>query len=79
MLAIERRILSARKNKKFYPVIAPFALILFSVMRYLIAPVREYAPLSSLIINDWVYMAITITLPIEILVLAWSLYKMSRE
>ena len=81
LLIIERKILSIsiRENKKFYPVIAPLALILFSVMRYLIAPVREYAPLYDLIANYWVYKAITIFLPIEILILAWSLYKISQE
>ena len=78
LLIIERRILS-RQKIKFYPVIAPLALILFSIMRYIIAPVREYATLYKLINNYWVYKGITIFLPIEILFLAWSLYKMTRR
>ena len=78
LLIVERKILS-RQQRKFYPVIAPLALILYSIMRFVIAPVREPFTFAKLIISDWTYTGIIIALPIEILFFAWSIYKIGQE
>lgn len=74
LLHVERKVLPMQK-KHFHPIIAPLALILYSLMRLAIIPVREGYSLSEIFTSYWGYVAILASIPLECL---WLMYGLRR-
>ncbi len=77
LLWVEKKIMP-RQKKNYSPVIAPLALILYTLMRYVVTITRDRMSLSWLIMHTWTYKYITIALPLECLWLAFGLRKLKR-
>ena len=78
LLYVERKVLPIQK-KHFQPVIAPLALILYSLMRLAIIPVREGFKFYEIFTSYWGYMAILASIPLECLWLAYGLRKLKSQ
>ena len=78
LLYVERKILP-RQKKHFQPVIAPLALILYSLMRLAVVPVREGYSLWEAVSSYWGYLAMTCAVPLECLWLADGLRKLKSQ
>ena len=78
LMWVERKVLPKQK-KHFQPVIAPLALILYSLMRLAIIPVREGFSLNEIFTSYWGYMAILASIPLECLWLAYGLRKLKAQ
>lgn len=74
LLYVERKILPLQK-KHFQPVIAPLALILYSLMRIAVIPVREGYSFGEIFSSYWGYAAMMIAVPLECLWLAYGLRR----
>ena len=78
LLWTERRVIPLQQ-KKYYPVIAPLGIILYALMRFVIAPVRNWQSLLYMIPRYQYFATYTIlaaALPFMLLWLAHSLYKL---
>lgn len=78
LLKVERKVLP-RQKYEFHSVIAPLALILYSLMRISVSFVREALPLQELVSRHWTYMAIMLAFPVECLWFAWSLRRTKAD
>ena len=76
LLAIEKRVLPRQKGERHYSVIAPLAIILYSMMRLFVAPLRNYGSMAWLISRSLTYRGIMIALPLMSLWLAYGLSKL---
>ena len=76
LLAVEKRVLPRQKGERHYSVISPLAIILYSMMRLVVAPLRNYSPFTRLITHSLTYRGIMIALPLMCLWLAYSLRKL---
>ena len=80
LLWAERKIIPIQKNSRhYYSVIAPLGIILYSLMRYAVTPVRYLHNLQWLVANEWTYKGITIMLPIIVVWFAYSLLRLKAE
>ena len=80
LLWAERKIIPVQKKaKRYYSVIAPLGIILYSLMRYSIAPLRYPQTFGWLILYEWTYRGITIMLPFTCVWLAYSLLRLKSE
>ncbi|MBQ6419007.1 MAG: prolipoprotein diacylglyceryl transferase [Synergistaceae bacterium] len=76
LLAVEKRVLPRQKGERHYSVIAPLAIILYSMMRLVVAPLRNHAIMARLISRSMTYRGVMIALPLMSLWLAYSLSKL---
>lgn len=76
LLAVEKRVLPRQKGEQHYSVIAPLAVILYSLMRLSVAPLRNHRIFAWVINHSLTYRGIMITLPLMSLWLAYSLSKL---
>ena len=80
LLWTERRSLPIQKNSRHYhSVIAPLGIILYSLMRYAVVPVRDAHSFSWMIANSWTYKGITMLLPLACIWLIYSLLRLKIE
>lgn len=78
LLAAERWAMP-RQRARYHPVTAPLAMVLYSLMRFAVAPLRVSRSLSWLVSHDWTYRTIMIAFPLECLWLVWSLLKINTD
>ena len=79
LLLVERRTLPLQKrSKRYYSVIAPLGIILYTLMRYGVSVVR-HGPLMRRILTTWPLKGITIALPFVIAWLAYSLLRLKAD
>ena len=77
LLAVEKRVLPLQEHsRRHYSVIAPLAVILYSLMRFAVVPVRDPMPFMWVMFHVITYQWINTALPFMILWLAYSLYKL---
>ena len=77
LLWAERRVINIqRKQKKHYAVVAPLAVILYSLMRIAIVPVRDYQPFMWMMTHSLTYKGILIAFPFMCVWLAYSLIQL---
>ena len=77
LLHVERRILPRQKNSnRYYSVIAPMAMIMYTFMRFGVAVARDYHPFSWLIAYSMTYKILTMVFPFLCLWLAYSLLRL---
>ena len=80
LLWAERKILPLQKKaKRYYSVIAPLGMIMYSLMRYAVIFFREPQSFGWLIVHEWTYRGITIMLPFMCVWLAYSLLRLKSE
>ncbi|MBR1438738.1 MAG: prolipoprotein diacylglyceryl transferase [Synergistaceae bacterium] len=76
LLSAERKVLPFQlRQKKHYSVISPLAVILYSLMRYSMIPVRETQPFFWEVTHSITYKGINIFLPFMIV---WLLHSLLR-
>lgn len=80
LLYVEKKIIPLQKNSKtHYSVIAPLGMILYALMRFAIAPFREWRSLTQIIMH-WnrpnTYFSLAIVFPILCVWLIYSLIKL---
>ena len=77
LLWTERKVIPIqRKSEKYYSVVAPLAVILYSLMRIAIVPVRDPQPLMWMMTHSLTYKGISIALPFMCVWLAYSLIQL---
>lgn len=77
LLWTERRVIPLQRGqKKHYSVVAPLAVILYSLMRLAIVPMRDYYPLIHMVKYSLTYRGILIALPLMCVWLAYSLIQL---
>ena len=79
LLGIERKISKKRKLTASDSIIAPLALISYSLMRLFVDILRDSHSLVWRIANEWNYKALAILLPFEVAWLAYGLYKSKNK
>ena len=80
LLWAERKIIPLQNNaERYYSVIAPLGIILYSLMRYAVTPSRYPQAFRWLIVYEWTYRGITIMLPFICVWLAYSLLRLKSE
>ena len=79
LLWVERRVLARQKGQRYYSVIAPLGMLLYSLMRIAVTFVRDRQPLSWLVKYSWTYIWIARMLPLICLWLAYSLLRLNAE
>ena len=78
LLAVEKRVLTRQNGENHYSVVAPLAIILYSMMRLSVAPLRNYGSMIRLISRSLTYKGIMIALPLMCIWLAYSLSKLKH-
>ena len=77
LLWVERRVIPIQcRQKKYYSVVTPLAVILYSLMRIAIVPVRDYYPLIHMMKYALTYRGILIALPFMCVWLVYSLIQL---
>ena len=74
LIYVEKKILPFQKQK-YHSVITPLGIILYSLMRFAIVPVRDYIPLWRLILRSPTYQALGIVFPLACVWLTYSLLR----
>lgn len=76
LLFVERKVLPLQlRQKTHYSVVAPLAVILYSLMRYSMIPFRDYMPFFWIVTHIITYKGINILLPF---MLVWLLHSSLR-
>lgn len=77
LLWTERRVVPLqRQSEKHYSVVAPLAVILYSLMRLAVVPLRDYYSFIHMVRYALTYRGILIALPLMSLWLAYSLIQL---
>ena len=80
LLWAERKIIPLQKRaKRYYSVIAPLGIILYSLMRYAVTFFRHPQTFSWLIVYEWTCRGITIMLPFMCVWFTYSLLRLKSE
>lgn len=81
LLLTEKKIMPLQKRMKenYYSVIAPLGIILYSLMRFAIAPVRVRNPLWVMILKAPTYQVLSIVFPLTCLWLIYSLIRLKAD
>ena len=83
LLYAEKRVIPLqKKHSRYYSVIAPLGMILYALMRFIVAPFREWSSLTSMIMR-WhrpnTYFSLAVIFPILCAWLAYSLIKLKYD
>ena len=80
LLLIERRVLPIQKqSRRYYSVIAPLGIILYSLMRIGVSFVRDTKPFTWLAGHSWTYKNIVAIFPLICLWFAYSLLRLKAD
>ena len=80
LLWAERKIIPLQKKAgRYYSVIAPLGIILYSLMRYAVTFFRHPQTFSWLIVYEWTCRGITIMLPFMCVWFTYSLLRLKSE
>ena len=80
LLWVERKVLPRQKNSpRYYSVIAPLGMILYSLMRIGVSFVRDTRPFTWLAEHSWTYKNLVAVFPLICLWLLYSLLRLKAE
>ena len=80
LLYIEKKILPLQTQKqKYHSVITPLGIILFSLMRFAIVPVRDEYSLWIMIRDTATYQALAVMFPLACVWIAYSLLRLKAD